>query len=165
MAATSTKNTVETKVSVGTTTIFGIATTAVGAVGAIVAGIEGSDTGLIVGGVATLLPALATLGGRFAQAVVIAREIARKIEPIVDVVAEVDDEAIDQADEQFSSVIVEDIESDDPNDLTDESLLDTDLQSGDVVIDVRASSIPTDSDVLSERPESGIVPDPPEESS
>lgn len=67
-------------VPVGPTSQFGFALTLIGAVGAIVAGIKGNDTATITAGVAALLTGLATLGGRFAQAVVLVRKVANIVD-------------------------------------------------------------------------------------
>ena len=79
---------VEPTIPVGLGTKAGGVLTLLGAVGALVAAIQANDTATITSGAGAVLVALATLGGRFAQAVVVVREVARHARPIVDALAD-----------------------------------------------------------------------------
>lgn len=68
------------KVPIGPSTLLGI----VGLVGAIIAGIQGYDVGVVIGGLASI----ATIVSRGAQAVALARTIARQARPWVNAVAD-----------------------------------------------------------------------------
>lgn len=72
------------KVPTGPATILGY----LGAVGAVLAALEGNDVATAVGGIALIVSQL----GRYAQAVMIARTVARAAKPWVDAVADLSDE-------------------------------------------------------------------------
>jgi hypothetical protein len=78
-----------TNVSVGPTTILGVLATILAAGGSVYAAIQANDTATIAGGVFAILTALSTLGGRFAQALVIAKAAAARIGPVLDEFADI----------------------------------------------------------------------------
>ena len=78
---------VDTRVQVGVTTYLGIVSTIAGAAGTTIAALKSNDTATAVAGISTILTAVATLGGRFAQAVALAKEGARLAKPYVDELA------------------------------------------------------------------------------
>jgi hypothetical protein len=59
----------------------------VGAIGAVLAGIDGNDPALIVGSIA----AIVTMIGRFSQAIVLAKSLAQRALPFVDSMARLGD--------------------------------------------------------------------------
>lgn len=80
-------------VPVGPTSIIGVLLALVAALAAIAGGIDGNDTATISGAATAAMTVLVTLGGRFAQAVVLARQVAQSLEPIIDALSEEDDDA------------------------------------------------------------------------
>lgn len=73
-------------VATGLATILGLATTILGAIGAIVAGIDGNDTATVTAAIGSILAALTTIGGRMAQAVAAIRTAADQAAPWIDAV-------------------------------------------------------------------------------
>lgn len=81
---------VQPHVQVGFASKAGGLLTLIATLGTIAAAITANDTATIVSGAGAALVALATLGGRFAQAVVIARLVARAALPVVAELAQED---------------------------------------------------------------------------
>lgn len=75
------------KVPAGLATYFGVLVTILSAVGTVVAAVEAQDTATITAGVTTILTALTTIGGRMAQAVALARQVATTVDPLIDAIA------------------------------------------------------------------------------
>ena len=73
--------------SIGFATIAGVLFTIVAGAGAFVAAVKGNDTATAAGAAAGVLTAVTTLGGRYAQAVVIARRIAGPAARVLEAVA------------------------------------------------------------------------------
>lgn len=71
----------------GAASTLGVLGTLLGVAGTTVAAIKANDWATVAAGVGTASVAITTLGGRFAQAVAIARAIARDAKPIVDELA------------------------------------------------------------------------------
>lgn len=65
-----------TKPSTGIATYFGILAALAGAVGAVYAAIKNNDTAAVTAGVGTIATILSTQGGRYAQAVMLAKHVA-----------------------------------------------------------------------------------------
>lgn len=72
------------KVGWGPTSTLGTLAALVAACGTVWAGIQGQDTATATGGALTGLAILATLGGRFAQAIVALRHVATVARPWID---------------------------------------------------------------------------------
>lgn len=70
-------------VEVGVATVLGVVGTVVSAVGTVVAAVKANDVATAVAGTSTILTAVATLGGRFAQAVALIRHEAKVVGPWV----------------------------------------------------------------------------------
>lgn len=67
---------------VGLATYAGLILTLLGAAGAVVAAIKANDVATVVAGASTIATTVATLGGRYAQAVALARRIAPVVEEL-----------------------------------------------------------------------------------
>ena len=72
------------KVSVGFATYAGTIGAILAALGTVYAAVENQDTATVVGGVASISALVATLGGRFLQAVTVIREAAVALDPFID---------------------------------------------------------------------------------
>lgn len=70
----------------GPTSTLGVASTILGAAGAVVAAVKGNDVATAVAGGATILTAVSTIGGRMAQAVAAVRAAATVANPWIDAI-------------------------------------------------------------------------------
>lgn len=68
----------------GPTSTIGVVLSLIGIVGTVVAAVKANDAATVTAGGATALAAVSTLGGRFAQAVALARAVARDAGPWID---------------------------------------------------------------------------------
>lgn len=80
------------KVKVGFATYAGTVGAILAAVGTVYAAAENQDTATVVGGVASIAALITTIGGRFAQAVVLMRQTALVLDPFIDGLLEEDDQ-------------------------------------------------------------------------
>lgn len=75
----------------GPTSTLGVALTIAGAVGSIIAAVKANDTATVTAGIATVLAAVSTLGGRYAQAVAAARGVAQGAQPWAEAIGKAPD--------------------------------------------------------------------------
>ena len=75
-------------VSTGFGTYLGTASALLAAVGTVVAAFQSNDTATVVGGVGAISALLLTVGGRMAQAVVLAKQVAVIVKPVIDGLAD-----------------------------------------------------------------------------
>ncbi len=78
------------RIPVGISTILGILVTLAGLIGTIIAAVEANDTATIAGSISTALTLVATVGGRFAQAIAAIVVAAKYAEPFVEALADID---------------------------------------------------------------------------
>lgn len=96
----------------GPATILGIISTLVATIGAVIAAIQTNDVATATAGLAAILTTVATLGGRYAQAVATIRSAATVAEPYVHALTKPDeydptnpdDEDLPSDDEEFAAL-------------------------------------------------------------
>lgn len=84
------------KVEAGLSTYMGVILTLIGAVGSVIAALKANDTATVTAGTSAVLVALVTIGGRMAQAVAIAKQVATVAAPIVNAVAALEDPEVEE---------------------------------------------------------------------